>query len=137
MKECGFVNSIFCYCLLRNGEESEESISVSGMTSSKAYVFHKKRLMSRRFTLASLYLRLPRSMRVSAGCKGMPWIMLRRCSLYEGCTLESVEHAAVMGIAIGFIKRTDFSDSPVVMPHVVISDAEISRFVLQRKLNAQ
>ena len=137
MKGYDTINFNFYYCLLQEGEETEESISVAGMTSSHAYVFHKGRLNERKFTLASLFMQLPRSMRVSAGCKGMPWIMLRRCPLYEGCTLDSVEHVTIIGIAMGFIKQADNSDIPVAMQHVVVDDKEISKFVLQRKLNSR
>lgn len=108
------INERYDSCRIRRHENRSEAIAVPGFMATP-HAFNRKKLAEcRLFVIRALKL-LPRNIRRSAGCKGVPWFTARHImSQDKDFGLDVVDRLLAMAVALDLVT--------VVHPEGAVSD---------------
>ena len=127
------INERYDECRLRKHERMDTAIAVPGFMST-SHVFRKTKLESNRLFVISVLKMLPKSIRRSAGCEGVPWFIARRIvSQDKDYGLDVVDKILAMGVALGLVTVIHPEGIATDTGYIIIEDLSAIRMCKIRK----
>lgn len=121
------INEVYESCRIRKREKPEVSVTFQGFMST-THCFNSKRLeRAADFVLCALK-KLPKSLRRSQGCTGLPWFTARHLET-QGIDfdLEVTDRLLSMAAALDFISIVRPEDAVCDVTYIIIEDIRLKR----------
>ncbi|MBQ8888221.1 MAG: hypothetical protein IJY59_01880 [Bacteroidaceae bacterium] len=116
------INETYDRCKLRRHESIAGAISVPGFLST-AHVFSRKKVEQQREFIVCALKKLPRNIRRSNGCTGVPWIIARHVVAQDrSYSLEVIDKLLAMAVSIELVTVVFPEDSATDVAYIVIED---------------
>ena len=127
------INEKYEECRLRKHERRDTAIAVPGFMAT-THAFRKAKLESTRlFVIGALKL-LPRNIRRSNGCEGVPWFTARHIvSQDKDYGLEVVDRLLAMAVGLGLVTVVHPEGIPADTAYIIIEDLSIIRACKMRR----
>lgn len=121
------INGMYDYCRLRRHENRAQCIAVPGFMG-VPHAFHKARLEKSMFFVINALKMLPRNIRRSAGCTGVPWFLARRIVMQDqDYGLDVVDRLLSMAVALGVVTVVEHEGAPCDVAYIIIEDLSAIR----------
>lgn len=116
------INEKYDYCRVRRHESRTEAIAVPGFMATP-HAFRRSRLQQcRLFVIRALKI-LPKNIRRSAGCTGVPWFMSRHIvSQDKDYGLEVMDKLLAMAVALELVTVVHPEKSATDVAYIIIED---------------
>ena len=127
------INETYDYCRLRKHETKAEVVAVPGFMSTP-HAFRKNRLeASRLFVIRALKL-LPKNIRRSCGCQGVPWFTARHIAKQDkDYGLEVIDRLLAMAVGLGLVTVVHPEKAVSDVAYIIIEDLTASRICKTRR----
>lgn len=127
------INEKYDYCRMRRHDDKSEAIAVPGFMST-SHAFRKSKLQQCRLFVIHALKMLPRNIRRSTGCKGVPWFLARRVvSQDKEYGLEVVDKLLAMAVALGLVTVVHPDDCAADVSYIIIEDLTAIRICKTQK----
>lgn len=127
------INERYEECRLRKHERRDTAIAVPGFMATP-HAFRKAKLESCRLFVIGALKMLPKSIRRSAGCEGVPWFLARRIvSQDKDYALDVVDRLLAMAVGLGLVTVVHPEGAASDVAYIVIEDLNIKRTCRMRK----
>ena len=127
------INETYDYCRLRRHETKAEVVAVPGFMATP-HAFRKNKLeASRLFVIRALKL-LPKNIRRSAGCPGVPWFTARHIvSQDKDFGLEVIDKLLAMAVGLGLVTVGHPEGAVSDVAYIIIEDLNAARVCRTRR----
>lgn len=121
------INGKYDQCRLRRHEKRAQCIAVPGFMGTP-HVFHKARLEKNTLFVIDALKMLPKNIRRSAGCTGVPWFLARRIVMQgQDYGLDVVDRLLSMAVALGVVTVVEHEGAPSDVAYIIIEDLSAIR----------
>lgn len=121
------INGKYDYCRLRRHEKRAHCIAVPGFMGTP-HVFHKARLDRITLFVIDALKMLPKNIRRSAGCTGVPWFLARHIVMQDqDYGLDVVDRLLSMAAALGVVTVVEHEGAPSDVSYIIIEDLSAIR----------
>lgn len=127
------INETYDYCRLRRHETKEEVVAVPGFMVTP-HAFRKNKLeASRLFVIRALKL-LPKNIRRSNGCQGVPWFTARHIAKQDkNYGLEVIDRLLAMAVGLGLVTVVHPEGAVSDVAYIIIEDLTAARLCRTRR----
>lgn len=116
------INETYHRCRLRRHESIAGAISVPGFLST-AHVFSRKKLEQQREFVICALKKLPKNIRRSSGCTGVPWITARHIVKQDrDYSLDVMDCLLAMAVALELVTIIHPENSMTDLAYIIIED---------------